>query len=463
MFPQTPQAPSAEATTVPAADPRSRQAARRAIVIAIQIAAVVAAAVVLLYRVAVVPSWNAIYAEDYGVFLVQALTRPWQLLIPYEGYEQLLPRLIAQGTSLLPLTWAAAVFAISGAAVAALCALFIYHASAGYIRSPALRALLGAALILLPVAPLEIADSGVNSPWYVVVALFWAVLWRPQTRRGMAAAAIVAFAATASSPVVIVFAPLLAIRVFALRKPREHAVTAGWLAGWPIQVWAVLQSYAHHDQRVKQLGPLSKTVWFYLHTVVLRAFGWHVSWDLTRVFGLNGATLACAAALVVILGLAMTVNRETRMFVPFAAVFGFLYTVFAGTITTPVISQSPLLTPVSFEGGSRYSVLPLMLLYAAVIVALDALAQRRGGLRTALVNHSPAVIVASVALIGVLSLGWITDYSYPTQRTSNGPWLPAATRLLDRCRHSDTVTMHEWGAAKSGTTRPQVPCGRLVP
>jgi hypothetical protein len=443
-------------------DSRSFQAGKRAIVIGIQIAAVVAAAVVLLCRVAVVPSWNAIYAEDYGVFLVQALTRPWQLLVPYQGYEQLLPRLIAQGASLLPLTWAAAAFAISGAAVAALCALFVYHASAGYIRSPALRALLGAALILLPVAPLEIADSGVNSPWYVIVALFWAVLWRPQTRRGMAAAAIVAFAATASSPVVIVFAPLLAIRVFALRKPREHAVTAGWLAGWVVQAVAIAQSYADHHQRIGTLGSISQALGYYLNTVVLRAFGWHVSWYLTRALGMGYATLLCAVALLVILGLAMTTGRKAWMFVTLAVVSGMVFTVFTGVINRWVLSEAAVMTPkVSFEPASRYSALPIMLFYAAVIVGLDALAQRHGGLRTALANRSVKISVVSVALIGVLSVGWITDYSYPTQRTTYGAWLPAATRYLDACRHQKTVSWYEWTVIH-GTHWVKVSCGSLV-
>jgi hypothetical protein len=44
---------------------------------------------------------------------------------------------------------------------------------------------------------MEIADSGVNAPWYLLLAVFWALLWRPRTRAGMAVAAFVAFAAAA--------------------------------------------------------------------------------------------------------------------------------------------------------------------------------------------------------------------------------------------------------------------------
>ena len=165
-----------------AADP-----ARRAFSVFLQAVAVCAGVVVLLSRVAGVPAWDCIYAEDYGVFLVQAFRHPWHLLVPYSGYLQLVPRLIGQFASLLPLTAAAAVFAVTGALIAMGCALFTYHASAGFIRSRALRAVLGAALVLLPIAPLELVGNGVNTPWYIMVALFWAVLWRPRTRAGMAA------------------------------------------------------------------------------------------------------------------------------------------------------------------------------------------------------------------------------------------------------------------------------------
>ena len=63
-------------------------------------------------------------------------------------------------------------FPPAGAGIAALCALFSYHAMDGWIRSPWLRALVGAALILLPLAPIEPADSTVGCPWYALTALF---------------------------------------------------------------------------------------------------------------------------------------------------------------------------------------------------------------------------------------------------------------------------------------------------
>ena len=232
---------------------------RRALLVGFQIVAVAVAMVVLLYRVAGVPAWDCVYAEDSGIFLVQSLARPWHLLVPYNGYLQFLPRVLAQGVSLLPLTRAAFAFALLGALIAAGCALFTYHASAGYIGSRALRAVLALALILLPVAPLELVDNGVNTPWYLIIALFWAVLWRPRSLPGQVTSALIAFFAVASSPLAIVFAPLLAVRVLSLRSVREHAVTIGWLLGWVPQLYVIGLSYSSGTQRVGSLAPLAAT------------------------------------------------------------------------------------------------------------------------------------------------------------------------------------------------------------
>ncbi len=431
---------------------------RRALSVFLQVAAVCVGTVVLLARVRGVPAWECLYAEDYGIFLVQALQRPWHLLIPYHGYLQLVPRLIGQFVALLPLRAAAAGFAAAGAVIAVGCALFTYHASAGFIRSRALRTVLAAALILLPVAPLEVVGNGVNTPWYILAALFWAVVWRPRTPAGMVLAALIGFAATSSDPMALVYAPLLAARVIALPRLREHAVTAGWLAGWLLQIPVIAVSYGNHTQRLGTLSPPGKTLAYYFHTVVLRALGWHLSWRLESVAGQEGATIIIGVFLAVILGwAAVTQGRQVRVFVVTAVVTGFVFTLFAAAITSYVVYEAPFPGRVSFEAGSRYSVVPIVLLDAAAILAVDAIARR--GAAAGMAAASPRAVFAVAALIGVLGLGWVTDYSYVTQRTSDGHWAPVAARWLNTCEHSrtGTIVIARWG------TRPAVAvsCSRL--
>ena len=128
----------------------------------------------------------------------------------------------------MPIRDASVVFASGGALVASACALFAYHASAGQVSSRWLRALIGLSVLLLPVAQLEIADNGVNTIWYLLVAVFWAALWRPRSTAGVVAAAVVAFSAATASSLALLFVPLFAARAIVVpRRLREHAATVG--------------------------------------------------------------------------------------------------------------------------------------------------------------------------------------------------------------------------------------------
>ena len=144
-----PEAVVSEAAASEVGGALSRRPWRPAVSVAVQVAVVCAAAAVLLLRVAGIPAWDGTYAEDNGVFLVDGLTRPWHLFVPYSGYLELGPRVIGQFiVSFLPIVDASAAYAITGALTGAAAGLFLYHASEGYIRAPWARALLGGALVL---------------------------------------------------------------------------------------------------------------------------------------------------------------------------------------------------------------------------------------------------------------------------------------------------------------------------
>jgi hypothetical protein len=449
LFPEAPERGTPQPQPGPEHPDAARSGGRQAVYVAIQVAAVCIGTVVLLLRIPRIPAWDSLYAEDQGVYLFDALAHPWHLLVPYGGYEEFVPRLVGQLISYLPLADVAVPFALTGAGIAALCALFIYHVMDGWIQSPWLRALAGAALILLPLAPIEPADSIVGSPWYVMAALFFGLLWRPKNWAGMTAAALVAFAAASSEILALVYVPLVLLRVVALPRWREHAVTAGWLAGLLVQVPMVLESYAQHTQRVTRLASPIRALGFYFHNVALRAFGWRVSVRLVEIVGLNGATLIGCATLAAVFGWALiTGSRQVRVFVAVALITGFVQTVFAATVVRYVSGQH---YSYNFEDGSRYSVMPIMAMTAAVVVAVDACLRGQaiagGGDRIPLVRQSPWALTAVAALACVLALGWLSDYRYVTQRTSWGYWKPVAEHMLTACKDSTTgeITTWTWG------------------
>jgi hypothetical protein len=423
----------------------------RSLSVLLMVAAVLLGALVMLVRVPSTPfpAWDGIYAEDLKIFLPQALQHPWHLLIPNNGYIELVPRLIAQFVTYLPLRDAAAAFAVAGALITAGCALFIFHVSAGHVRSAVLRFVLGGAVVLLPVALIEIADSGVDAPWYLVIALFWAVLWRPRTRAGMAGAAAVGFFTAASTTLSVVFAPLLLARVIALPRLREHAVTAGWAAGCLLQLPYVLTNLASVHSRAGHPAAPGLVLAFYGHDVVLPALGWHLAWWLQAAAGRNGATLIIGAILAVFFVWALITQRGLpRGFMVAALLTGFLFAAFAATLSS---NLPPLRVTESIEHGSRYTALPIFLISAAAIVVVDSFIRHR--------QVRLQTVAAVTALVGVLAVGWVTDFRYKGFRSNDAVnWPPVATAWLHACQRTPDGIIHE--EAGSEVKKP-IPCARL--
>jgi len=419
------------------AGPSPRAGLARWVFFLVQAALVALGALVMLARIGGRPAWESVWAEDPGIYLPQALAHPWHLLQSYGGYLQLVPRLIGQIAALLPVGDASVAFAAGGALIASSCGLFVYHASAGQVSSRWLRALLGLSVVLLPVAPLEIADNGVNSIWYLLVALFWAALWRPRTGAGAAFAAVVAFAAAASSSLGLLFAPLFAARVIVVpRRPREHAATAGWALGSLMQLVAIPVS---HQSRLTPHSPLN-AVLYYSREVLLPALGWHLSWHLRHLVGLTGATVLTGGVIAVVLAAAVvTQPGRCRVFVVTAVATGLVFTAVTSTLAWGGPGQR---VTVGAEHGARYSTLPILLLDAAMIVAADAYARRWW--------PRPRAVVAVAALAAVLAAGWATDFRYPVRRYAGhaSNWERTSARWLGDCRRNPagtiTVTFPNW-------------------
>ena len=188
---------------------------------------------VALVRQSGVPATDTAWAEDAKVFYAQALTTPFgrALFKTYDGYAQLVPRLLAQVARWAPPGRAAEVFAVAGAIGFALTACLVFHMARGHIGPAPVRVLLVAAMALLPIATAELLDNMVNLPWWLFFAAFWGLLWRPRTIAGMVVAGAVCFLATASEPLVALFVPLAAgARLGPAPAPRarRHRRARGW-------------------------------------------------------------------------------------------------------------------------------------------------------------------------------------------------------------------------------------------
>ena len=470
-------APPAPADT-PAGGSRAGTANRRIRAVVVYTAVLAAGVVVMLARIPGRPAWDTIYNEDLTVYLVDALARPWHLFTVYGGYIQLMPRLLGQLAASLPLRWAAKVFALSGALSAAASAILVFQASAGHIRSVALRALAGASVLLVPVATLEIADSGVGSPWCLLLALFWATMWRPRTRRGMAAAAVTGFLTSSALPLTLVFAPVLAARLIVLRRLRDHAVTIGWAAGLLVQVPAIIYAQVTHQSRLARRVPIGHALAFYGHAVVQSALGWHVGWWLQSAVGHDGAAAIVGAVLAVFFAWALIAcPYPTRLLIVIALLTGFVFAVVSADLGYR-FAQIGLGVTVQREGGSRYAMLGIFLIDCAAIAAVDALIQRHrasrqsdqpdlGSLvpRMRGLSRQVAPVLAVLALVAVLSVGWVTDYRFWTMRSLG--WAATWSTVLGNWER--TCARNPAGAVRTGAwdlpvkVTEAMPCTRIRP
>lgn len=443
LFPSAPESPA-------------RAPGARVLGAVVQVAAVGIASIVMLLRVPGRPAWRTIFGEDYFWFLAGAIQHPWRWG-EYAGYVQVLPRFIAQVVSYLPLTDASLAFALAGVVVAACGALFIFHASAGHIESVKLRALLALALVLLPIAPMELIGSGVETMWYLLPVLFWAMLWRPRTRPAMAAAAAVGFLAMASNILAVLLAPLLVARLYVLRRPREHAVSMGWLVGCVVQAAYVIPLALHgHSRLDHSLTPPRQSLAFYGHGVLLPSLGWHTSWWLRSVAGANGAAAIAAVVLAVSFGLILVTQPGARLFVVTAVAVGFVFSVISTSINpAPAIN---LMLPTRVI-GTRYTIMADFLIVSALIVGADhALRSRAHDRRRQ--GAGLKSVTAVTALVVFLAATWAVDFRYTGLRTTTAwNWAPIAAKWERDCAHSRTGEITETVYSRPWT----FPCRNINP
>jgi hypothetical protein len=444
LFPSVPEAPA-----------RARGA--HVLGAVVQVAAVGIASVVMLVRVPGRPAWRTIFGDDYFWFLTGAIQHPWHWSA-YGGYVQVLPRFIAQVVSYLPLADASLAFALASVVVAACGALVIFHASAGHIESVTLRAFLAVALVLLPIAPMELIGSGVETPWYLLPVLFWAMLWRPRTRPAMAVAAAVGFLTMASNILAALLAPLLVARLYVLRRPREHAVSAGWLAGCLVQATYVISGALHGQSRLNldNLTPPGQSLAFYGHVVLLPSLGWHTSWWLRSFAGANGATAIAAVVLAVSFGLILVTQPGARLFVVTAVAVGFIFTVVSVSINpAPAIN---LMLPTRVI-GTRYTIMSDFLIVSALIVGADHALRSRAHDRR---RQGAALksVTAVTALVVFLAATWAVDFQYTGLRSTTAwSWAPIAAKWEHDCAHSRTGEITETVYYRPWT----LPCRNIIP
>jgi hypothetical protein len=396
--------------------------------------AVAAGVVVLLVGLELARMWpshplTTIWAEDGFTYLAGAIHRGFfgALTTPYNGYLQTSSRLLAQPVAALPHSWFAPVMALAGAAVVAGSAILVWYAAAGHVTDTYLRGALALLVVLLPVAGVEMLDNVVNSVWYLLFVSFWLLLWRPATfARAVGAASLLLLIALSTAGVVFML-PLWLLRALAIRDRRDVVIVAALPIGLAAQVapvanqtytiftrphwdWGLFPAYAQRVIGGSILGSsLSGDLWRHVGTPVEIALA---------------AGLAACLALVLLNG-----SPASRLLVPLGVGISLVAFLLTG-YERGAAGQLLWVHGASNNGGSRYVVVPSLLLLSALFVAIAAPARRtpRGSRLRA------AVAVVLVASLFSFDISDTSVRGFPT-------WSAALRDAQTQCASENATTV----------------------
>ncbi len=358
------------------------------------------AVVVQLARIGWTGSLDTLWAEDGAIYLQGALTDGFfgAITSEYNGYLVLVPRLIGEVGSAFPLRDAAAAMAVVSAFVVALCGLAVWHATAGVIASRHLRALLAGLTVFTAVGGTETVASAANVPWFMLVACFWLLLWRPRTQLGaVLAAAFIALTAL-STPGTLFFLPLALLRAFCVRDGRDLAIAGAYFGANLVQGIAILRS------DYEQVDPVwTADIWDVLVQRVVdgTVFGLRLGGEIWTLGGwpfLIALTIALVAALA--LGLWRTspgVRYLAALAIPIALV-AFVFSVYQRAVGAPMLWPPDVWN----DAAGRYAVVPVMLLLSVILAMVDRAWRGRGwGDRRTWLGLGLAALILVSALVSL--------------------------------------------------------------
>jgi hypothetical protein len=413
---------------------------------------IIAGTGISLLRQAGAPALDTIWAEDGARFLNDALKLPaWQsILHPYAGYLHLWPRIMGELVTILPITWAAAAFALTAAVLTAAVGALVYVAASGHLQSVAARVFIALFVTLAPNASFEVLNTTAAAQWPLMFAVFWVLLWRPRGRGGVIVACLTALVGTLSAPLAVMFIPLAILRLFALDSWRERLPALIVLAGSTIQVAVTLS-----QPFLSQAGAaLRDVVWVALVRVGLQTVaGTELAMTLWQRIGPTAA-LAVGAVFLAVGAFALLrpgTSRHGRLFVTVAGTLAVGFALLSPWMRGAVdMRWTGEVTPL---GGARYTYAPILLVVCVVAVVLDE--------RPRPVSPGWWHCVRVSALVA-LAIPMILDFRVPNGRSQGPRWSTQVSQATTRCRglDDDSLVMLDH-PPDFGEFFITVPCARL--
>jgi len=373
-------------------------------------------------------SWGVIWAED-AVFLSDGYEGSFlgALGEPYGSYLHVVPRLIFFAIGRFPVEYAPPLVSASAAAVVALLAIYVYRVSDAVFDTRWARSAMAASIVLVPAAGYETNATVINLHWYLIFASFWVFLAQHRSRGGLALGALIVAASVMSDPLVGLMLPLAFLGYLRTRERSALVIPGVLVAGLVVQ-YVVATSQQPLGEVTAELAALPSIY-------ALRVSGSFIVGDqfLGNFWNQFGYPFAYGT-LVLVLGFcaygAFRGDRGTRAFVAASLLLSFaLHSAPLWVRGTVGFLDAPTFN----LNGSRYFLVPILLLTAAVLKVLDFHVswRREDGERLGKWRTAQAMFtVYAAALI-------LTSFS-PFNVRQGGPfWKSELAKAREKCRSQE--------------------------
>ena len=385
--------------------------------LAAALGAIAAAVFLQLLRQPGARTWNTVWAEDGAVYLSDTYSSRVTPTVfrGYAGYVQVVPRLLAMPARVLSVDAVALYLATAAAAVWAVLALFVYSSTEGWISTRSLRLLVVGMMVLLPASYFEVNANIANVGWPLLFAAFWAVLSNQQSRWQIAARSAVVLGTALSTALAGLLLPMAVVLAAVRRRSSDVVVAASLVVGMVVQVVATHFTQPDHTPLQSRASELPAEYGVRVLGSMVIGERW-----LSSVWSSLGLWLVLIAALVVGVLLYVADVRSvsrTRWLVAGTAV-----AISIAVFVVPVWLRGSLILRLHagaaiHPGGSRYVVVPVLLLVTALVVVLDD--ARRPWAKRAVCLHGLVLIVVCFGLAN--------------QRSRGPEWQPQVDRARNTC------------------------------
>ncbi len=404
------------------------------------VGALVVAVVLPLLRQQGAPSWDTIWGEDGWVYFQQAHDHGLSVLFRgYAGYLQLVPRLLAIPTALVPVADLARYFALVAAVVGALLAWFVYWASEGWVEARPVRLALASLVVLAPALGYENTANATNLIWILLGVAPWALVARAEHRGAVVVRSIVAFAAATATALSAVLLPLALGWACVRRRRPTWTVCASFVVGSVVQFAVVLHTRDTRPRHtVRQALALPQIVGVKVFGQLLVGDrGIRALWDHHSALAVLAPVLVVGLVVILVSGLDRSRQALAASLVTLAVVSFVVPAWGRGTNQVALALTARSQFGAALAGtynpmSARYGVPPVLFLASAVAIGAGALRPGRDQLaRVCRVGFVTWVVV--VALIG---------FPVRSPRSAGPTWSGAVARLRQQaCRHepADTV------------------------